>query len=280
MDVGSLPDGSKKIACAATAILNFLGVGFSFPADGKLPGADIMFEGDRGFDQKLATDGFVQMSQPELKQTIGDNGEVTTTVTAKAQKRDYPASAEPIIREFSIDVSAQVEPENFGSLFNVFFDGFTASDGFGLASGAIDIAKTLHWDLGEQTFRLQDWQAGWKIDQQLQGWTFTGIICDIEKPFTLSAVLDAEVSGSYAFTPGVEGAETWSFTGIADGAFPLSAQGTAKINSPENSVMHMDKPPKLIADIPGVGPSPLPFVALDEGDLVMVPLETDECSQG
>jgi hypothetical protein len=281
MDVGSLPDGSKKIACAATAILNFLGVGFSFPADGKLPGADITFQGDRGFDQKLATDGFVQMSQPELKQTIGDDGEVSTTVTAKAQKRDYPTSAEPIIREFSIDVSAQVEPENINSLFNVFYDGFTASDVLGVASGAIDIAKTLHWDLGEQTFRLQDWQAGWKVDQDL-GWKFAGIICDTEKPFTLNAVLDTEVSGSYAFTPAADGTATWSFTGTANGVFPLSAQGTAQILRPENSdmVLRMDKPPQLIADIPTVGPSPLPGVALAEGDLPLVPLETDECSQG
>ena len=131
-------------------------------------------------------------------------------------------------------------------------------------------------------FRLQDWQAGWKIDQQLQGWTFTGIVCDVEKPFTLDAVLDADVSGSYAFTPGADGATTWSFTGIADGAFPLSAQGTAKILSPENSdvELRMNKPPQLIADIPTVGPSALPGVALDEGDLLLVPLETEECSQG
>ncbi|MEY2553270.1 MAG: hypothetical protein QOC57_1130, partial [Ilumatobacteraceae bacterium] len=38
MDLGNLPDGNKKVLCAATAILNFLGIGFSFPADGALPG--------------------------------------------------------------------------------------------------------------------------------------------------------------------------------------------------------------------------------------------------
>ena len=282
MDVGSLPDGSKKVACAATAILNFLGVGFSFPADGKLAGVDVTFKGDLGFGQGLDTSSaFVTMDQPELKQTTGQDGQVKTTVTATAQKRDYPKSAKPILRDFSIDVSAQVEPENINSLFNVFFDGFTASDGLGVASGAIDIAKTLHWDLGEQVFRLQDWQAGWKIDQDL-GWKFTGIVCDTEKPFTLDAVLDADVSGSYTFTPAADGTATWSFTGNANGVFPLSAQGTAKILSPENSdvELRLDKPPQLIADIPGVGPSPLPGVSLAEGDLVLVPLETDECSQG
>lgn len=283
MDIGSLPDGSKKIACAATAILNFLGVGFSFPADGKLAGVDVTFKGHLGFGQGLDTsNAFVVMNQPELQQTTDAEGQVKTTITAKAQKRDYPDSAKQVLRDFSIDVSAQVEPENINSLFNVFFDGFTASDALGVGSGAVDIAKTLHWDLGEQTFRMYDWQAGWKIDQVLQGWTFTGIVCDTQKPFTLNAVLDADVSGVYAFTPSADGTATWSFTGIADGAFPLHAQGTAKILSPENSdvELRLDKPPQLMADLPGIGPAPLPGVALDEGDLLLVPLDTEECSQG
>ena len=90
------------------------------------------------------------------------------------------------------------------------------------------------------------------------------------------------MSGSYAFTPAADGTATWSFTGIADGVFPLSAQGTAKILSPENSdvELRLDKPPQLMADIPTVGLSPLPGVALAEGDLLLVPLDTEECSQG
>ena len=282
MDIGSLPDGSKKIACAATAILNFLGVGFSFPADGKLAGVDVTFKGHVGFGQGLDTsNAFVVMNAEELKQTTDAEGQVKTTITAKAQKRDYPESAKQVLRDFSIDVSAQVEPENINSLFNVFFDGFTASDALGVGSGAIDIAKTLHWDLGEQTFRMYDWQAGWKIDQQLQGWTFTGIVCDTLKPFTLNAVLDADVSGAYAFTPGADGAAAWSLTGIADGVFPLHAQGTAQILTPQDAeaVIHLSGAPQLMADLPGIGPAPLPGVALDSGDLVLVPLETEECSQ-
>ncbi|MBK5334241.1 MAG: hypothetical protein JJD93_19865 [Ilumatobacteraceae bacterium] len=282
MDIGNLPDGNKKIACAATAILNFLGIGFSFPADGHLPGVDIIFKGDLGFGQGLDTStAFVDLDQTQMQQTTDPKGEVKTTITARAQKRDYPKSAKPVLRDFSIDVSAQVEPENINSLFNVFFDGFTASDGFGVASGAIDIAKTLHWDLGEQVFRLQDWQAGWKVDQQLQGWTFTGIVCDTQKPFTLNAVLDSEVFGAYAFIPNADGTATWSFEGSANGAFPLHAQGTAKILSPENSdvELRLDKPPQLMADLPGIGAAPLPGVALDEGDLILLPLDTEECSQ-
>jgi hypothetical protein len=281
MDLGNLPDGNKKVLCAATAVLNFLGVGFSFPADGALAGVDVTFKGHTGFGQGLDDSGaFVTLDAGELKKTTDADGKIQTTVTAKAQKRDYPDSAKPVLRDFSIDVSAQVEPENANSLFNVFFDGFTASDALGVGSGAIDIAKTLHWDLGEKTFRLSDWQAGWRINEQLQGWIFTGIVCDTEKPFTLDATLGPDISGTYSFTPSGAGPLTWSFAGIANGVFALHATGTGNTQTPQNadSIVHLDHPPALIADIPGAGPSPLPGITLDEGDLTLVPLETDECS--
>ena len=199
-----------------------------------------------------------------------------------AQKHDFPDTAKQVIREYSIDVSAQVEPENANSLFNVFFDGFTAADALGAASGAIDIAKTLHWDLGEHVFRMYDWQAGWKVDQVLQGWTFTGIVCDTLKPFTLDATLDADVSGTYTVTPSGSGPMTWTFTGIADGVFPLHANGGGEIQTPQDAeaVIRIDATGQLMADLPGIGPAPLPGVALDSGDLVLVPLDTEECSKG
>jgi hypothetical protein len=284
MDNGSLPDGSKKVACAATAILNFLGVGFSFPPEGALPGVDVTFKGHVGFGQGLDESGsFVTLDANELTKTTDQSGVTTTTVTGRAQKRDFPDSAKPVLREFSIDVAAQVEPENANSLFNVFFDGFTASDALGVGSGAIDIAKTLHWDLGEQTFRLSDWQAGWKIDQTLRAWHFTGIVCDTTKPFTLDAVLQADASGTYTITPSGDGPIQWTFAGFTDGgAFPLHSTGGGNIQTPQNAeaVVHLADSGPLIADIPGVGPSAIPLITLDEGDLVLVPLETEECSGG
>jgi hypothetical protein len=284
MDLGSLPDGNKKTLCAATAILNFLGVGFSFPADGALPGVDLTFHGNLGFADRLdESAAYVYQDQSQMTMTTGAGGMAQTTITARAQKRDYPDSAKKINREFSLDVAAQVEPENAKSLFNVFFDGFTASDALGVASGAIDIAKTLHWDLGERAFPMSDFQAGWKVDQTLQGWHFTGVVCDTAKPFTLDAVLDADVSGAYQFTPSGTGPLTWVFSGQANGgAFPLSASGGGRIDAPDNAeaVVHVDSTGVLVADIPGVGPSPLPGIALDSGDLVLVPLETQECSAG
>lgn len=68
MDLGNLPDGNDKVFCAATAILNFLGVGFSFPADGALPGVDVTFKGHVGFGQGLDVSGsFVTLDAEELK---------------------------------------------------------------------------------------------------------------------------------------------------------------------------------------------------------------------
>lgn len=283
MDNGNLPDGSKKLACAATAILNFLGVGFTFPPDGALAGVDVTFKGHVGFGQGLNDTGsFVTLDAAELTKTTDKSGATTTTVTAKAQKRDYPDSAKAVLREFSVDVAAQVEQENANSLFNVFFDGFTASDALGVGSGAIDIAKTLHWDLGEQTFRLQDWQAGWKVDQELQGWKFNGIVCDTTKPFTLDAALPgSDISGTYTVTPTGDGPFAYSFDGTAFGQFTLNATGTGNIQTPQNSeaVVHLDKPAQVIMAVPGAA-GDLGSIFLDSGDLVLIPLETEECSRG
>jgi hypothetical protein len=283
MDNGNLPDGSKKLACAATAILNFLGVGFSFPPEGVLPGVDVTFKGHVGFGKGLDDSGsFVTLDASELTKATDQSGATTTTVTAKAQKRDYPAAAKQVLREFSIDVAAQVEPENANSLFNVFFDGFTASDALGVGSGAVDIAKTLHWDLGEQTFRLQDWQAGWKVDQQLLGWQFNGIVCDTTKPFTLDAALPgSDIAGKYAITPTGDGPITYSFDGTAFGQFTLSATGGGNIQTPQNAeaVVHLDKPAQVVMSVPGAA-GDLGSIFLDSGDLVLIPLETEECSSG
>ena len=50
----------------ATAILNFLGIGFSFPADGSLPGVDVTFKGLVGFGQGLDDSGsIVTLDAPE-----------------------------------------------------------------------------------------------------------------------------------------------------------------------------------------------------------------------
>ena len=191
-----------------------------------------------------------------------------------------------MIREFSLDVAAQVEPENLNSLLNVFFDGLAfgvAPDGYGIGAGAVDIAKTIHWDLGEHTFRMYDWQAGWKIDQESFGYHFTGIVCDTMEPFTIEAAGNlAGVSGigTFTLTPTGESTATWSFLGaMAGGVFSYHAEGTGEIQTPENAdvVVHLDAS-DWVADTP-VGSGPM-GQHLPDVDLVLVPLETEECSGG
>jgi hypothetical protein len=150
-----------------------------------------------------------------------------------------------------------------------------------VGAGAVDIAKTLHWDLGEQTFRLQDWQLGWKIDQQLQGWQFNGIVCDTTKPFTLDAALpDSDIAGKYAITPTGDGPIAYSFDGTF-GQFALTATGTGNIQTPQNAepVVHLGKPAHV--QMAALGNAiDLGSIFLDSGDLVLIPLETEECSSG
>ena len=120
------------------------------------------------------------------------------------------------------------------------------------------------------------------MDQELQGWKFNGIVCDTTKPFTLDAALPgSDISGTYTVTPTGDGPFAYSFDGTAFGQFTLNATGTGNIQTPQNSeaVVHLDKPAQVIMAVPGAA-GDLGSIFLDSGDLVLIPLETEECSRG
>jgi len=73
----------------------------------------------------------------------------------------------------------------------------------------------------------------------------------------------------------------YSFDGTAFGQFTLNATGTGNIQTPQNSeaVVHLDKPAQVIMAVPGAA-GDLGSIFLDSGDLVLIPLETEECSRG
>jgi hypothetical protein len=292
IDIGNLPDGNQQLVCATSFVLNTLGVSFTVPANGALPGVDLTFEGRLGFGERLNTAGsFVTLDMKELKKTSDSKGMVHTTVTGMAQRRerDFPESAKPILREFSIDVAAQVEPENLNSLLNVFFDGLTFGanpDGYGLAAGAVDIARTLHWDMGERVFRLKDWQAGWKIDQYEFDNHFTGIVCDLAKPFAVD--FESPIGGwqgRFTVTPTPDGPATWAFEGTIVSAYRFVGTGVGEVQSPQNAeaVVVIRTSSDWVADVPEVGPRPIDIAAafaLPTVSLVLQPLDTDECLAG
>jgi hypothetical protein len=287
IDIGNLPDGNNRIVCAASFVLNTLGVGFSLPSSATLEGVDVKFLGRQGFDERLnAAGAYVELDANELTMTSGAGGRIQTTVTGKAQRHDHPDSAKPIVREFSIDVSAQIEPENLNSLLDIFFDGITfgvSPDGYGIASGAIDIARTLHWDMGEYVFRMIDWQAGWKIDQNSVGYQFSGVVCDLDQQFAIeaiSALAGAGGLGTFNVVPGAESTASWTFTGSIGGAFTYAGSGAGEIQTQQSSepILRLRASSDWVAETPA-GSAPL-GEHLPTVDLLLQPLDTDECTAG
>ncbi|HEY7626348.1 MAG TPA: hypothetical protein VH761_04745, partial [Ilumatobacteraceae bacterium] len=284
MDIGSLPSGNQKALCAAAFVLNTLGVGFSFPADGALPGVDLTFQGREGFANGFVEgDAFVYQNADELKKTTGPSGDAKTTIIGRAQKKDFPDSAQEWRRVFSIEVEAQVEPENLNSLMNIFFDGLsfgTAPDAYGIGSAAIDIAKTLHWSLGERYGEIIDWQSGWKVDQNIAGYHFVGVICDIDKEFTIegtSALAGAGGTGTFTVTPGPDGTLTWVFAGSIGGVFGYGGSGVGELQAVESGgpVVRLDASDNWVASSPA-GDAPL-GEHIPSVDLLYESLETEEC---
>lgn len=165
MNPGALPDGNNLIACVSSFLLNTLGVSLSFPADGAVAGAEVVFSGGQGFGREALAEcggeAYVQFTDyRQLRQDTDRDGLASIDVQGCRQKRILPDSVLPYIREFSIHASGQPEAVTADTLGNVFFGGFTfgaAPSARALISAIVDILKTFHWDLGEHTYRLRDW---------------------------------------------------------------------------------------------------------------------------
>lgn len=158
IDPKLLPDGENAVPCAISFLLTAFGISFNFPRGGRIPGAEIAVAPGVGF-------GSIVLFGPTPKLTVvtDQNGEAATPVQGTAQERDLPESAPRVDKEFSIHVEAQPQAVDGNTMWSVFFSGLTFGTGPsapGGIGGAIEIAKTFHWDLGEWFFRLRDWGAG------------------------------------------------------------------------------------------------------------------------
>lgn len=157
-DPDAVPDGNDLFACAASFLLNALGTTFSFPASGRVAGAEVVFEPGTGFGETVLID---YKSTP-LRQDTDANGEVTLRVLGKTQSTEIPDDADPVMREFSLHISAQPEATTGNTIFNTFFESLSfwaKPSASGLISAVVEILKTFHVDLGERIFRLQDWSV-------------------------------------------------------------------------------------------------------------------------
>jgi hypothetical protein len=175
-----LPDGNNLLACAASFLLNVFGIPLNFPAGGAISGAEVVIKGGKGFGggdfKECGGEAYVQfMDYRQLRQDTDKEGLASVEVQGCRQKQEIPEDAQPMMREFTIRVSAQPEAITGDTIANVFFSGlsFGAGDREALISGIVDIVKTFHWDLGEHPYPLKDWLAQFdlqvKISHNVEG---------------------------------------------------------------------------------------------------------------
>ena len=97
-------------------------------------------------------------------------------------------------------------------------------------SAAIDIAKSLHFDLGEFVYPFTDYETGYRVEQSWLGggYHLTGEVCDLDKPFVIQA--DGGATSAYVgpltITPTGGGAATYSLVGTFGGQLGLTGGGS------------------------------------------------------
>lgn len=283
MDPGMLPDGNNGALCFLSFLTNALGISFSFPAGGRISGAEVTFKAGEGFPNLVLFGDYKQ-----LRQDTDANGEVTLKVIGRAQKKDLPDSVKPVDKEFSILISAQPEAVNGNTIANIFFDGLTTTTGAGAINALVDILKTFHWDLGEHVFRLTDWKTpGFRYYFNFQGIDVKeGIICSFEKAFVINAKLNYQsFQGTYRydFTPTSPTAGTVAVTGsftAPDGNITMDGSGTYKVMSPDTETPLVSVQLKKLNTRGSKGSGQMiPAVPGAGTELIfdLEPLQTDEC---
>lgn len=222
MDPGHLPDGNDKTLCALSFLLNAAGISFNFPPEGPVSGVEVVITGEDGFGERVL---FADMNQ--LKQDTGPDGSVPVSILGKAQKKELPEDTPQVQKEYTLSVEATPEPVDGNSLFNAAFDGLSfaaAPTPFSALALVLDIAKTFHWDLGEQVWPMTDWQPDqYRISGTEEGVSFTGLVCDLSKPFSARGA-GKGVTVNLRFSPRSREAGSWSYTG-GGGGISISGSG-------------------------------------------------------
>jgi len=202
-------DGDQTWACLTSFVLNAFGVGLGLPPKEPISGAGIRPEGRRGFGD------YVLFRDASHRQLYTDgNGRAQVVVTGKARTKEVERNAKPKLREFSIHVEAQPGAVGGRNLFETFFAGFGfglgGSRGGDLVSGAIEVAKTMHWSMGEHSFVMRDWDLGaYQFDFTGRetftsplgpGWIryhYQGLLCPGEERWRIWETIDGEELSTY-----------------------------------------------------------------------------------
>lgn len=150
-----IPDGASKLGCAFNTLANALGVGATLPTEGPMGGVTVEVGPGKGF-------GRMMFNFINFRQTADENGHVDVPLIGRAQAKKIP-NPTPVKYVWSIRVHSTTDPVDGASLFNFFFDSFTAVGTANIPAGinaVVDFAKLTPVDLGELEGPLIDWEDG------------------------------------------------------------------------------------------------------------------------
>jgi hypothetical protein len=188
---------AAEVACAANVVGRAVGSEISVPIEGTpISGADVKFDAGKNIPTK------VQFNAGSVNSSTGSDGSVSIPVTGVARKKDLPESARQIDDTFGVRISAQVEGPSLQAMLDIFLSGLSTGKApiAGPLGAAINVAKTIRWDLGEITFPMKDWEAdSYRIDQPFGVLKMTGVVCDLAAPFAIT--IGGEINGSIVLTP-------------------------------------------------------------------------------
>ena len=232
--------GTEAQACLARYLYNLAGIRVKVPPTGRIPNVSLNFEPGLNIPKRVLFAKYDYNGR-----STDANGELLLKLIGAAQPHKLSDRAKPVMREFSVIVSAQVAPIDLAHMLKVFQAGSGVSIGGvnlqgenrGLTdpqvstsgkatlnfitkalSAALVILETIHYDLGEFTFNVQDWDThGWSVSGQTGAVTYVGIICDVEVPFTVVGRVPGHNDALYRFVP----------------SSPISGQMTLKYPAPE-----------------------------------------------
>jgi hypothetical protein len=220
----SIDGAAAEIGCALNVLSRAIGGELSIPAKGTVvAGADVVPDAGRNVPDKV----LYNISSRAL--TTDSSGVATLPVIGKGRKKDLPDSARPVDDTFSIRISAQFEGVSIQGILDTFMSGLSVSILGGLGA-AVNVLKTVRYDLGTYTLPLKDWELeSYVIDQPFGALRMSGTVCGLSQPFQID--VSGEINGSIVLTPTsdtggnfVGGAPevmlTWTGTFVIDRANP------------------------------------------------------------
>jgi hypothetical protein len=230
------PDTLQAFNCLLV-MTSAIGNNATIPPQGGIAGVQVEVTGAEGFSTSLVEAGTIVLFGPATfvpVQVSNAQGQVTVPVQGRAQTRDYPDTAIPVEKQFSIEVQSELEPTGPSSAGKTLLDSFFCVLAVvGCVDAAADILKTVRWDLGELPHVIIDWQAGWVIDETVTapGVTvrYRAVKCDSEiGRWTIT--IDGTVEGGGTITGLVEANIDESYRGLATANMRMEVQGGGSLD--------------------------------------------------